>query len=102
MNKHQFERITEWQKETFPDSTAQSKIKHLREEVDELIVDVETNNPNRRLEFADCFILLMGAAASDGMTYWDVLDAINEKHKINLTRKWGKPDVNGVVKHIDQ
>lgn len=102
MNKHQFERITEWQKETFGEATPISKALHLVEEISELTHDIIHKKPERRLEFADCFILLMGIAAADGMTYEDIVAAIDEKHSINLTRKWGKPDVNGVVKHIDQ
>lgn len=102
MTHNQFNTVTYWQKITFPRSTAQSKIEHLREEVEELAVDIRTQNPKRRLEFADCFILLMGAAAADGMTYEDVVAAIEEKHEINLARKWGKPDENGVVKHVKE
>ncbi len=54
------------------------------------------------MEFADCFILLFGSAASDGMTYDDIVDAINKKMEINLNRKWGKPDENGIVNHIKE
>jgi len=94
---HQF---TEWQKETFPTSNAFSKACHLRQEVEELISDLENDNPKRRLEFADCFLLLYGAAAADGMSLKDIMDCIHEKMEINYKRKWGKPDENGVVNHI--
>lgn len=63
-------------------------------------MDVIANEVNKRLEFADCFFLLFGAAAADGMSYDDVCAAIQEKFEINLKRQWGKPDANGVVKHI--
>jgi hypothetical protein len=52
------------------------------------------------MEFADCFILLFGAAASDGMSYDDICKAIDEKMEINFNRKWGKPNNDGVVNHI--
>lgn len=100
MTQEQFESIVKWQKETFGEATPLSKIAHLAEEVIELIDDLKTNNPERRFEFADCFMLLFGAAASDGMSYEDICNAIESKMKINYKRKWGKPDNNGVVHHI--
>lgn len=100
MTEQQFAEISAWQKQTFPQATSLSKIEHLLEEVQELKVDLQTGNPDRRLEFADCFILLFGAANADGMTFGDIRNAIHEKHKINKNRKWGNPDKNGVVKHI--
>ena len=100
MTELQFNEICKWQKETFPKSTAHSKSCHLRQEVEELIDDLETGNWKRRLEFADCFILLYGAAAADGMTLQDITDAMHEKMEINYKRKWGNPDENGVVNHI--
>lgn len=100
MNKRQFDEITKWQNETFGQATALSKIAHLAEELQELVDDLKVNAENRRLEFADCFILLFGAAASDGMNYEKILEAIEEKMLINYQRKWGKPNENGVVNHI--
>jgi len=44
--------------------------------------------------------LLFGTAASDGMSYEDICEAIESKMQINFKRKWGKPDKNGVVNHI--
>jgi predicted HAD superfamily Cof-like phosphohydrolase len=49
---------------------------------------------------ADCFFLLFGSAAADGMSYQDICNAIQEKFEINKRRRWGKPDENGIVKHI--
>ena len=100
MNKRQFKEITQWQNETFGQATALSKIAHLAEEMQELVTDLQNKDPNRRLEFADCFILLFGAAASDGMSYEKILEAIEEKMLINYQRKWGNPNENGVVNHI--
>lgn len=100
MNKKQFEEITQWQAEKFPNATPLSKMAHLTEEVQELVHDLKTNHPARHLEFADCFFLLFGAAAADGMSYEDICKAIDEKFSINKNRKWGKPDADGVVKHV--
>jgi len=100
--KQLFIELTTWQKETFPQANAFSKACHLREEVEELISDLENDKPEQRLEFADCFLLLFGSANAAGMSYEDCCDAITEKLAICRTRKWGKPDSNGVVKHIPQ
>lgn len=102
MTEVQFKEITEWQERTFPAATAQSKVLHLRDEVNELMDDLRIGSPSRRLEFADCFILLFGAAAADGMTYEDICNAIDDKFEINKSRKWGKPDANGVVRHVER
>jgi hypothetical protein len=66
----------------------------------ELADDIKNNNPNQNLEFADCFILLFGAANSAGMSYQNIIDAINQKMEINYQRKWGKPNEDGVVNHL--
>lgn len=100
MTEQQFIEITKWQKETFGQATPLSKISHLAQELQELVEDLKNNGPGKRLEFADCFFLLFGAAAADGMTFQDIVAAIQEKFEINKSRKWGKPDENGVVNHI--
>jgi len=100
MTEQQFNEITDWQKQTFGQATSLSKIFHLADELQELVSDLKTDNPERRLEFADCFFLLFGSAAADGMTYQDICQAIQEKFEINKSRKWGKPNENGVVNHV--
>ena len=103
MNRDLFKSVTNWQVETFGQATAMSKIAHLKEEIEELNDELFLDNQHtdhKRLEFADCFILLFGAAASDGMTYEDICKAIEEKMVINKARKWGTPDKDGVVNHI--
>lgn len=100
MTKELFKQITAWQKATFGEATPMSKLAHLAEELQELHDDLKSDAPDRRLEFADCFLLLFGCAHSDGMSYDDICNAIQEKFDICKTRKWGKPDENGVVKHI--
>ena len=100
MEKSQFKEITEWQKETFKKATPLSKLAHLKQEIEELETDLINDNKERRLEFADCFLLLFGAAQADGMSYEDIINCIDEKFQIVKKRKWGKPDKNGVVNHI--
>lgn len=105
MTEEQFLEVTRWQDKTFPKANALSKIEHLKEEVIELAEAVckkysEENYTEMKMEFADCFLLLYGAANNVGMDYESICDAIHEKMKINKLRKWGEPDENGVVKHI--
>jgi len=100
MTKDQFLAVTKWQEETFGKQNPLPKLSHLNEEIKELINDIKTGSKNKRLEWADCFILLFGGAHSDGMTFEDISNAVSEKMEINRKRKWGKPDINGVQSHI--
>lgn len=105
MKRKQFEEISKWQEETFGQATALSKIAHLKQEIEELKEELEkTDEPPTKalLEFADCFILLFGAANSFGMNYTDIIFCIQAKMNINKKRKWGKPDENGVVNHLKE
>lgn len=102
MTKGQFETITAWQKETFPNATALSKIAHLKKELPELEEAIKNDwlQTSTFMEFADCFFLLFGAAAACGHSYEDIISAIDQKFEINKARQWGKPDADGVVEHI--
>jgi hypothetical protein len=110
MTKEQFNLITEWQKQTFPTATPLANITHLKDEVNELemahlkrkSLDTQHNRVSLALEYADCFILLFGAAFRDGMTYEDICTAINDKMAINVNRKWNAPDANGVQAHVKE
>lgn len=103
MTKEQFEDIAKWQRAIFGEATALSKLSHLNEELHELWDELILGNKERALtEFADCFILLFGAADQYGMTYENICKAIDEKTVINKNRKWGIPKENGVVNHIKQ
>jgi len=97
-----FEKIVAWQNKTFPGATAESKVHHLTEEVQELLSDIQNGatTDDLELEFADCFLLLFGAAQKVNLDYNDLVNAIEKKFKINTERDWGKPDENGVVKHV--
>lgn len=103
MNRNLFENITMWQDKTFPESTANSKLVHLSDEIIETLIAIrEGDDQKTELEFADCFILLMGAAKAYGMSFDDITRAIEMKFSINKKRKWGTPDKNGVVRHLDE
>lgn len=108
MTEDQFEAITEWQKQTFGESTAFSKLKHLEEEVKELFKALENHALNGNgvnevgEEIADCLFLLYGAAYYAGFDYNAITKAIDDKFAKNKARIWGKPDKNGVVRHVPQ
>jgi hypothetical protein len=102
MNKQLFTDVTDWQEATFKVIDSLGLVYHLEQELDELKTDILRLNPDKRLEFADCFILLMGAAKADGMSYEDICSAISEKLEINKKRVWGEPDSNGVINHVKE
>ena len=95
--------VYKWQDETFKTATSLSKLYHLKKEINELIEAVEKDE---RLafasEYADCFLLLFGAARKDGLESEDILKVMILKQEINKRRKWGEADENGVVEHISE
>ena len=103
MTREQFTRITEWQDETFPNSTELSRIKHLIKEVKELEDEAENSFKltfEKQMEYADCFFLLFGAAKRAGMKYDTIIQAIEAKFLTNKKRVWGEADENGIVQHV--
>lgn len=104
MTLKQFSEITEWQRKTFPKATVLTTVSHLEEEMEELklALDSDDTGLSVREEFADCFILLFGAAATYGLTYDSIVELIDKKMEINYARKWGEPKENGVVNHIKE
>ena len=106
--------MAEWSQNTFnkgvycPIRTI-SMAHHLLEEVKELIESVKLchkhigslelqNKMNE--EFADCFILLFNCATNENLSIEHIYNLCREKLEINKQRSWGKPDKDGVVKHI--
>lgn len=102
MTEELFTEVTQWQKETFKTATALSCANHLVEEAKELVDAITVNAPERNLEYADCLLLIFGAAARDGMSYDDIIEAIVAKMTINRKRKWGTPNEKGYVNHIQE
>jgi len=101
MTEGRFISITNWQDKTFPNATVFSKVKHLEEEVKELLHDITwERKTNIKSEFADCILLIYGACSKYGLSYDDINNAIDDKMKINMERKWGEPNSDGVVNHI--
>ncbi len=90
-------RLGIWADSVFGDRTGNSGglTMHLIEEVVEL-----HENPKDLLEYADCIMLIIDKARIEGFTMFDIEDACEKKLKINIKRKWGKVDENGLIKHI--
>lgn len=111
--------IKAWSDETFGKyRTSLSIAHHLKKEVAELIEalekyyrgtysntdggmeELEKKIYNVKMEFADCFILLLDAASHFPITTDMLFEASEEKLEIVKAREWAKPDENGVIEHI--
>jgi NTP pyrophosphatase (non-canonical NTP hydrolase) len=91
-----------WQTKTFPKADSISQLCHLLEEIVECKDAIYEGHLDKiKEEYADCFLLLFGSAMSQGLTFHDIFEAMKQKMEINKQRKWGKPDENGSVKHIN-
>jgi hypothetical protein len=82
-----------WADRVMTESTNASICKHLQKEAKELTASYEPE------EAADCFLILLHFAHRNK---FDLLVKGKEKHEVNKRRKWGKPDKEGVVEHIEQ
>lgn len=92
-----------WAVTTFPHQTALSKVAHLTKEVAELREAIESGEREEmRKEWADCAILLLNTATMMGMDWTQAQSAIEEKMRINKSRRWGSPDKDGVCHHIKE
>ena len=88
-------RLSNWADKTFPGSTLVGKFDHVKEELEEIILE-----PDNIVEWADAFMIMMHSLADRNYTMDDLFSAIERKHAINLNRKWGPPDANGKRNHI--
>lgn len=82
--------VVTWQRETFPQSTTESVLSHLREEIQELQDD---RSPE---EAADVLLLLLAFADKEG---FDLLEAARRKMIINHVRQWTVTAQGGHTKH---
>ena len=94
--------VGSWQQITFgPGDRALPTAMHLKEEAEELIVelkqtDVAQRPAEIRRELADIVILVIGVAYRLKV---DLHDAVMEKMAENLARSWQAPDKDGIVRH---
>ena len=105
--------ISEWSDKTFGESQRNPAIlHHLVKEVPELIqaihelqkLEIPDGDIFEKVfyEYADCFMLLLDSASHSGISAKTLIRYTRKKLKINKSRKWGKPDKNGVVEHIKE
>jgi hypothetical protein len=112
--------ISEWSDETFGNGQRNPAIAyHLKKEINELIQALEKKKlfdeddsisveeymkhiHKTSFEFADCFMLLLDSATHYGITAYELFDVTRQKLEINRKRKWGVPDENGVVEHLEE
>lgn len=114
--------IKKWSDEEFGmHRTGKPITYHLKKEIDELIDALEdfhkgvyandinvgtlqvVNKRHRiKMEAVDCFTLLLDVLAHEQFDVEDLVLASFEKMEVNKKRKWGKPDENGVVEHIEE
>ncbi|KKK69377.1 hypothetical protein LCGC14_2934640 [marine sediment metagenome] len=89
-----------WGDKTFPDSSPETILSHLQEEIKELVDaqgDYQKNDCDRSLEAADCFLLLLHYAHK---LDFDMLDVAIRKMKVNINRTWkAEPEPGGHYKH---
>lgn len=93
----------QWADQTFgKDRTEVAALHHLTSEVFETIEAIELDfHPSEvEEEFADCFLLLIGAVKKYGMSFEGLVSAAEAKLEVCKKRDWGKPDERGVVNHI--
>ena len=89
---------SEWSQATFgPDGIRGSSgpLKHLEKEAREA-----QNNPTDIMEYADCLLLILDASRRAGFTTLQLIQAAQEKMKINRARKWpAVTDMTSPVEH---
>jgi len=81
---------------TFPTSTPKTMLLHLEKELRELN---DANDQQIAHEIADCIMLLLHLAHRKKVSS---RDAIREKFEICKKRKWGLPDKDGCVRHVEE
>lgn len=90
------DKITKWSDSTFGENREPiAPLSHLSEEVEEA-----KSSPYDDEEYADIFMLLLDAYRMRGKKFNDLLYHTFHKLEKNKNRNWGKPNENGVVKHI--
>jgi hypothetical protein len=82
----------EWSLKTFPEATAKSSLKKLKEEIKEIKSDMKAGVKNPE-EYADALMCLFDSAGRDGIPVEAIVNAFAKKFEINKNRQWIKnPD----------
>jgi NTP pyrophosphatase (non-canonical NTP hydrolase) len=96
--------IREWSDATFGERQRTIPIlHHLIKEVPEAIEACKNpKNDNGVYELADCFMLLLDACNHYDVDAAMLITYTYNKLSVNRKRKWGMPDENGVIEHIQE
>lgn len=89
-----------WAQQTFPQSTRESVLAHLYDELQELMAADQGEQAEGHTEIeeaADCYLLLLHYAHK---CRFDLEESAMLKHLRNTRRQWGVPDERGVVRHV--
>ena len=96
MIHHLQARVASWSIITFGSERPPSApLNHLLKEVQEAI-----DKPTDIVEYADCLLLLLDAAAKAGFNTNDLIEASFHKLRICEQHEWAEADENGVREHI--
>ena len=89
-----------WSLATFPEASALGSLKKLKEEVDEIEVNIYQGERDV-MEYADCLMCLFDSARrqENPITISEIFDAFEKKLEINKKRTWTKND-NGSYSHV--
>lgn len=93
-----------WTDEKFGNMTPVSVLSHLRKEVGEASDAIANNEGEEavKMEFADMYLLLLNAASRQGISFTELHNTAVQKMAINRERKWGNPNPEGFVEHVEE
>lgn len=96
MIQHLQDRVSTWSILTFGSlRPPTAPLNHLLKEVQEAI-----EKPQDIVEYADCMLLLLDAAAKAGFNTNQLIEASFHKLRICEGREWAEADENGVREHV--
>jgi hypothetical protein len=89
-----YEEIGMWSKNTFPDANSIDHLQKLKDEAQEA-----KEAPYKIEEYADCIIALLVGAWNADIAFFELIEAVEDKLKVNKQRKWQKLP-NGTYQHL--
>lgn len=91
--------IGSWGDATFPNSTIDTVIAHLAEEVTEFFDDYRAGKDSQEEELADVLILMLHFAHK---SFFSLAESVESKMAVNRARVWNtKPEPGGHFKHVE-
>lgn len=97
----------DWVKVHFTESTSISSIKHLKTEIQELLDEIDSDDPSPLqdegiplLEYADCILCLLSSASLAGFNSEQITKALQNKASNNMYRRSWKSNGDGTYSHV--